>query len=179
MLDPAAMQLDKRLDQAKPQPDAPLTELVVARRMVERVKPSEKGLKKVLLVARVVQASGTAIMMPLLMTTLMIVVPAHARGRMMGRVSIVMSLAPAIGPTLSGFLLDTVGWRLLSVAILPLTTSVSAGPDGAMTDAQPPSTDRPKIPVPAANVSRRKSRRPSFEALGMASAGCAQSGVQS
>src|SRR5690606_19821705 len=50
----------------------------------------------VLLVARVVQASGTAIMMPLLMTTLMTIVPAHSRGRMMGRVSIVMSLAPAI-----------------------------------------------------------------------------------
>src|SRR6188508_2424992 len=61
----------------------------------------------VLLVARVVQASGTAIMMPLLMTTMMTVVPPHARGRMMGRVSVVISLAPAIGPTLSGFLLDT------------------------------------------------------------------------
>mgnify|MGYP002382663836 CR=1 FL=1 len=36
--------------------------------------------------------------MPLLMTTLMDVVPPHLRGRMMGRVSIVMSLAPAIGP---------------------------------------------------------------------------------
>ena len=64
-----------------------------------------------LLVARVVQASGTAIMMPLLMTTLMTLVPPHSRGRMMGRVSVVISLAPAIGPTLSGLLLDTVGWR--------------------------------------------------------------------
>ncbi|WP_404433660.1 DHA2 family efflux MFS transporter permease subunit [Microbacterium lacus] len=74
----------------------------------------------VLLVARVVQASGTAIMMPLLMTTLMVVVPAHARGRMMGRVSIVMSLAPAIGPTLSGVLLDTVGWRWIFGIVLPI-----------------------------------------------------------
>ena len=64
-----------------------------------------------LLVARVVQASGTAIMMPLLMTTIMTVVPPQSRGRMMGRVSVVISLAPAIGPTLSGLLLDTVGWR--------------------------------------------------------------------
>ena len=73
-----------------------------------------------LLVARVVQASGTAIMMPLLMTTLMTLVPAHSRGRMMGRVSVVISLAPAIGPTVSGLLLDTVGWRWIFGMILPI-----------------------------------------------------------
>ncbi|GAA3211676.1 DHA2 family efflux MFS transporter permease subunit [Microbacterium terregens] len=73
-----------------------------------------------LLVGRVVQASGTAIMMPLLMTTLMTLVPAHSRGRMMGRVSVVMSLAPAIGPTLSGLLLDTVGWRWIFGIVLPI-----------------------------------------------------------
>lgn len=83
---------------------------------------------EVLLVARVVQASGTAIMMPLLMTTLMTVVPPHARGRMMGRVSIVMALAPAIGPTLSGFLLDTVGWRWIFGIVLPIAVfSLIAG----------------------------------------------------
>lgn len=75
---------------------------------------------EVLVVARVVQASGTAIMMPLLMTTLMTVVPPHARGRMMGRVSIVMSLAPAIGPTMAGLLLDSVGWRWIFGIVLPI-----------------------------------------------------------
>jgi DHA2 family lincomycin resistance protein-like MFS transporter len=74
----------------------------------------------VLLVARVVQAMGTAIMMPLLMTTLMTIVPPHARGRMMGRVSIVMSLAPAIGPTLSGILLETLTWRWIFGVVLPI-----------------------------------------------------------
>lgn len=73
-----------------------------------------------LVVARVVQASGTAIMMPLLMTTLMTVVPPNQRGRMMGRVSVVISLAPAIGPTLSGFLLDTLSWRWIFGIVLPI-----------------------------------------------------------
>lgn len=73
-----------------------------------------------LVVARVVQASGTAIMMPLLMTTIMNTVPPHIRGRMMGRVSVVISLAPAIGPTMSGLLLDTVGWRWIFGIVLPL-----------------------------------------------------------
>ncbi|KJL20833.1 DHA2 family efflux MFS transporter permease subunit [Microbacterium azadirachtae] len=74
----------------------------------------------VLLIARIVQASGTAIMMPLLMTTLMNLVPPATRGRMMGRVSIVISLAPAIGPTLSGFLLDHFSWRAIFVVVLPI-----------------------------------------------------------
>lgn len=76
---------------------------------------------EVLLVARVIQASGTAIMMPLLMTTLMTIVPPHARGRMMGRVSIVMSLAPAIGPTLSGLILDSWGWHWIFGIVLPVS----------------------------------------------------------
>ena len=73
-----------------------------------------------LLVARIVQASGTAILMPLLMTTVMNLVPPASRGRMMGRVSIVISLAPAIGPTLSGFLLDHFNWRSIFVVVLPI-----------------------------------------------------------
>jgi DHA2 family lincomycin resistance protein-like MFS transporter len=75
---------------------------------------------EVLLFARVVQASGTAIMMPLLMTTIMNLVPPQSRGRMMGRVSIVISLAPAIGPTMAGILLDTVGWRWIFGIVLPI-----------------------------------------------------------
>jgi len=75
---------------------------------------------EVLLAGRVVQAAGTAITMPLLMTTVMTVVPAHARGRIMGRVGIVISLAPAIGPTLAGILLDVASWRWIFGVVLPI-----------------------------------------------------------
>ena len=51
----------------------------------------------VLLAGRVVQAVGTAVMMPLLMTTLMSVVPERDRGRVMGNVTLAMSVAPALG----------------------------------------------------------------------------------
>ncbi|WP_405375500.1 MULTISPECIES: DHA2 family efflux MFS transporter permease subunit [unclassified Microbacterium] len=74
----------------------------------------------VLLTARVIQASGTAIMMPLLMTTLMTVVPPHARGRMMGRVSVVISFAPAIGPVMSGVISETANWRWTFAVVLPI-----------------------------------------------------------
>jgi DHA2 family lincomycin resistance protein-like MFS transporter len=75
---------------------------------------------EVLLLARVVQASGTAIMMPLLMTTIMTLVAATDRGRFMGRVSIVMSVAPAIGPTISGLILSFLSWRFMFWLVLPI-----------------------------------------------------------
>lgn len=74
----------------------------------------------VLLVGRVIQAAGTGIMMPLLMTTIMNVVPPQSRGRMMGRVGLVISLAPAIGPTLAGAVLETLNWRALFAIVLPI-----------------------------------------------------------
>ncbi len=73
-----------------------------------------------LVAGRIVQASGTAIMLPLLMTTLMTVVPAERRGTTMGNVSLVISVAPAVGPTLSGALLSTVGWRGIFAVMLPI-----------------------------------------------------------
>ena len=74
----------------------------------------------VLLGARVIQASGTAIMMPLLMTTILDLVPAHRRGVIMGNVSIVISVAPAIGPTLSGLILQFLNWRFMFLIVAPI-----------------------------------------------------------
>ena len=50
-----------------------------------------------LLLGRVVQASGTAIMVPLLMTTILTLVPIDRRGVVMGNVSIAISVAPRSG----------------------------------------------------------------------------------
>ncbi|MCD0451569.1 DHA2 family efflux MFS transporter permease subunit [Actinocorallia sp. API 0066] len=74
----------------------------------------------VLLVARTVQASGTALILPLLMTTIMTLVPASRRGRMMGMVTVVIAVAPAVGPTFSGLILSSLSWRWLFLAVLPI-----------------------------------------------------------
>ncbi len=73
-----------------------------------------------LLGARIVQASGTAIMLPLLMTTILTLVPPDRRGAVMGNVSIVISVAPAIGPTLSGLILQFLPWRFMFLLVLPI-----------------------------------------------------------
>ena len=70
--------------------------------------------------ARVVQACGTAIMLPLLTTTILVIVPVERRGRVMGMISVVISLAPALGPTVSGFILQYFSWRWLFWLMLPI-----------------------------------------------------------
>ncbi|MEV6712277.1 MDR family MFS transporter [Lentzea sp. NPDC051208] len=79
----------------------------------------------ILLVGRIVQAAGTAVMMPLLMTTLMTVVPEQDRGRVMGNVTLAISVAPALGPAISGLILQLGSWRLLFVAVLPIAGAVT------------------------------------------------------
>ncbi|GGO41604.1 DHA2 family efflux MFS transporter permease subunit [Deinococcus humi] len=73
-----------------------------------------------LLLARIVQASGTAIMLPLLITTVLTLVPERTRGAVMGQTSIVISVAPAIGPTISGLILQTFSWRAMFLFVLPI-----------------------------------------------------------
>jgi len=79
----------------------------------------------ILVVARVVQASATAVMMPLLMTTLMRLVSPDDRGRVMGMVSLAMSVAPALGPAVSGVVLQFLGWRWIFLVVLPIAAAIT------------------------------------------------------
>ena len=78
----------------------------------------------VLLLGRIVQASGTAVMMPLLMTTLMTIVAPADRGRVMGNVTLAMSAAPALGPTASGLILEAASWRWMFGLVLPIAATI-------------------------------------------------------
>ncbi|QYH36398.1 MDR family MFS transporter [Salinibacterium sp. M195] len=75
----------------------------------------------VLIIGRVIQASGTAMMLPLLMTTVMTLVPPATRGKTMGNVSIVMSMAPAVGPTVAGLVLAVFDWRWVFIVMIPIS----------------------------------------------------------
>jgi DHA2 family lincomycin resistance protein-like MFS transporter len=79
----------------------------------------------VLVAGRVVQAAGTAVMLPLLMTTLMTVVDERDRGRVMGNVTLAISVAPAMGPALSGAVLAVASWRWLFGVVLPVLALVA------------------------------------------------------
>ncbi|GAA1704551.1 DHA2 family lincomycin resistance protein-like MFS transporter [Propioniferax innocua] len=73
-----------------------------------------------LLAGRVVQASGTGLMLPLLMTSVMSLVPVQRRGAVMGLIGVVIAAAPALGPTVSGLILQTLGWRWVFSLMVPL-----------------------------------------------------------
>ncbi|OXM75031.1 MULTISPECIES: DHA2 family efflux MFS transporter permease subunit [Amycolatopsis] len=79
-----------------------------------------------LLAGRVVQACGTAVMLPLLMTSVMRLVPPHKRGATMGTITIVIAVAPAIGPTIGGAVLASLGWRWMFWIVLPLALAALA-----------------------------------------------------
>ncbi|WP_423802236.1 DHA2 family efflux MFS transporter permease subunit [Neobacillus sp. SAB-20_R2A] len=74
----------------------------------------------VLLTGRLVQAAGSSVMGPLLMNVMLISFPREKRGTAMGVFGLVMITAPAIGPTLSGYIVENYDWRLLFEMILPL-----------------------------------------------------------
>ena len=77
-----------------------------------------------LLIGRMIQASGAAIMMPLLMNVLLTSFPIEKRGGAMGIMGLVMIFAPAIGPTLSGWIIEHYSWPMLFHIISPIALLV-------------------------------------------------------
>ncbi|AKP65000.1 major facilitator superfamily permease [Levilactobacillus koreensis JCM 16448] len=68
---------------------------------------------------RLVQAIGVGITFPTIQTVLLVTFPADKRGSMMGLGGIVIGLAPALGPTVSGWILDNATWRDLFGVMIP------------------------------------------------------------
>lgn len=72
-----------------------------------------------LLAGRMVQAAGSSVMAPLLMNVMLVSFPIEKRGTAMGFFGLIMMAAPAIGPTLSGYIVEHYNWRILFTMILP------------------------------------------------------------
>ncbi|MFJ8244766.1 DHA2 family efflux MFS transporter permease subunit [Peribacillus asahii] len=77
-----------------------------------------------LLAGRMIQAAGSAILMPLLMNVMLTSFPVEKRGAAMGLFGLVMMGAPAIGPTLSGWIVEHYDWRMLFHFITPIAVVV-------------------------------------------------------
>lgn len=78
------------------------------------------GSFELLLLGRIFQAAGAGIMMPLMQTILMLIFPIEKRGTAMGMFGLVIAFAPAIGPSLSGYIVEIASWRWLFWMILPI-----------------------------------------------------------
>lgn len=77
-----------------------------------------------LLAGRMLQASGSAILMPLLMNVMLVSFPIEKRGAAMGVFGLILMFAPAIGPTLSGWIIEHYDWRMLFHFVTPIAIIV-------------------------------------------------------
>ena len=78
----------------------------------------------ILLMSRMFQAFGAAPTMPLLMNAILISFPIERRGAAMGILGLVMVFAPAMGPTLSGWVVEHFGWRMLFHIVSPIAVMI-------------------------------------------------------
>jgi len=78
----------------------------------------------VLLTGRMIQAAGAGIIMPLLMNVILTLFPPAKRGAAMGMVGFAIIFAPAIGPTLAGYILENYAWETMFYGMIPLAVIV-------------------------------------------------------
>ncbi|MEW9673163.1 DHA2 family efflux MFS transporter permease subunit [Ammoniphilus sp. 3BR4] len=78
----------------------------------------------ILLTGRMIQAIGAGIIMPLMMTVILHLYPLEKRGSIMGTIGFAVIFAPAIAPTLSGFIIDYASWRWLFIGLAPMVLIV-------------------------------------------------------
>lgn len=79
---------------------------------------------ELLLVARIFQGAGAGIIMPLLQTIIFLIFPREKRGMAMGIFGLVIGFAPAVGPSLSGVLIDNFPWRSVFYVVIPVAIIV-------------------------------------------------------
>lgn len=78
----------------------------------------------VLLAGRMIQVAGAGIIMPLLSNVILTLFPPEKRGAAMGTMGLAIIFAPAIGPTLAGYVLENYSWETMFYAMIPLAVIV-------------------------------------------------------
>nr|WP_152658223.1 MDR family MFS transporter [Oceanobacillus sp. CFH 90083] len=72
-----------------------------------------------LLVARVLQAIGTGLLLPLMYHVVLVIIPAKKRGTAMGLIGLVMMTSLALGPTISGLVIEKLSYQWLFWLAIP------------------------------------------------------------
>ena len=95
-----------------------------------------------LVVSRIVQGVGAALMMPGTLSIITDAFPAHERGKAMGTWAGVSALALAIGPVLGGFLTENVSWRAIFYINIPVAIGAVAATLFAVRESRDTSVGR-------------------------------------
>ncbi len=78
-----------------------------------------------ILIARVIQGIGSGLATPLMMNIILEQSPRSKIGRLMGVGSLVITVAPAIGPTVGGAVSSVLPWRAIFVIVIPVVLLIS------------------------------------------------------
>ncbi len=73
-----------------------------------------------LIVGRILEGMGTGIALPLMFNIITEQAPRECMGTMMGVGTLVTAMAPAVGPSVGGWLAENFGWRMIFAALLPI-----------------------------------------------------------
>lgn len=98
----------------------------------------------VLLVGRLVQAIGTGIFLPLMFSVILLIFPIQKRGSVMGIVGLVITAGPALGPTLSGLIINASSWHYIFFMMVALNVLLLIG---ALQTENVSDITKPKIDV--------------------------------
>lgn len=88
-----------------------------------------------LLAARLMQAGGAGVALPLVQVVALSVYPKEQYGRAMGLVGIIIGFAPAIGPTVSGVMIDLWGWKSIFIILGSLVALITVASAFVLSDA--------------------------------------------
>ena len=75
---------------------------------------------EILLLGRILQGAGTGLALPLMFNIVMEQAPLEKIGMMMGAATLTIAMAPAIGPSVGGWVVNNFGWRMIFAALLPV-----------------------------------------------------------
>lgn len=73
-----------------------------------------------LLMGRLLQGAGTGIALPLMFNIVMEQAPQDKIGLMMGTATLVVAMAPAVGPSVGGMIVNEFGWRMIFISLVPI-----------------------------------------------------------
>ncbi|MCD2347675.1 MDR family MFS transporter [Clostridium guangxiense] len=96
-----------------------------------------------LLISRLIQALGTGMLIPIMMNSALVITPPERHGSIMGLCVSVLTLGPALGPTVSGLLLQSFSWHSLFILLIPILVICIIG--GLMFLQNTSSITKPKI----------------------------------
>lgn len=77
-----------------------------------------------LLLGRLIEGIAVGVNMPLIPSVLSLIYPMERRGTVMGLAGIIVNLGPALGPTVSGIIVDYYSWRMLFIILVPISVII-------------------------------------------------------